>query len=222
MAHIRDGLTTGMTYAVLSSARDFGEPARQHGEDRLFWGMLKPPFEAYKIVELLARWGATVYPVGDVAGVAGLRCFPTIADVPGPVDCAVVSLPRAEALAQADALAAARVPAVWLQYAVSKDLQGRADQAVRAAFESRGMRVIVGCVLLHWDCAHVSGLDRGRHICHIHASLAHAARIRVNEQGAAERIEPADPRALAWSRETVGTKLIAPLYPDAEILPPGT
>jgi predicted CoA-binding protein len=206
MADIRDGLNTNMRYAVVSSLADFGEPALQHGDDRSFWGMRKPPFEAYKIVEVMRSWGTTVYAVGNVEEVAGQPCYPSLLDLPEPVDCAILSLPHALALTWLEQVLAAQIPTVWLQWSA-----GRAD--VRLAYETRGVRVVSGCVLLHWDVQHVSGLDKGRHICNMHGNLERAARIRVDEQGVAQRIEPTPPQTLPLTRETVGTRLLLPFWP---------
>jgi predicted CoA-binding protein len=208
---IRDGLTTGMTYAVVATRRDFGPDSAggRRGDDAEFWGMLKPRYEAHKIVEVLRGWGATVYPVGDVAEVASLRCAPRLADLPGPADCAVLSLPQPAALALVDEVAAAGIPAVWLQYGARKDL-------VRQAYLSRGIRVVSGCVLLHWDVDHVSGARKGRHVCFMHGNLNRAARIRVDAQGVAHKIEPVDPGRLPFGRETYGTRLLDPIWPKPQ------
>jgi predicted CoA-binding protein len=209
MAEIRDGLTTEMRYAVVASTVDFGMPAEQHGEDREFWGMRKPPFEAYKIVEVMQSWGATVYPVGNVESVAGLRCYPSLRDLPGPVDCAVISLPHDEALRVADDVVAAGIGVVWLQFGAAKDV-------VRAAFESRGIGVVAGCVLLHWDVDHVQGIAKARHVCYMHGNLERAPRIRVGVDGVARRIEPARPETMPFNRETFSSKLLFPVWPRHE------
>ncbi len=206
MAEIRDGLTTDMTYAVVSSRDDFGTPDQQHNDD-WYWGMLKPPFEAAKIVEVMHSWGTTVYPVGDVMTVAGLPCYPTLAHLPGPVDCAVISLPAHLALRMLDEVVAAHIKTVWLQFGAGKE-------EVCQAYLSRSIRVVRGCVLLHWDVDHVSGISKGRHVCHMHGNLEHAARIRVGEDGVPTRIAPTSPNILPFSRETFSTKLLTPFWPS--------
>ncbi len=206
MAEIIDGLTTDMTYAVVATRRDFGLDGERRGEDYEFWGLLKPRYEAYKIVEVLRSWGATVYPVGDVAEVAGLACIPNLRDLPERVDCAVISLPRREALQLVDDVVGAAIPAVWLQYGAKND-------AVHAAYEARGVKVVSGCVLLHWDVDHVSGARKGRHVCFMHGNLNRVARIRLDENGVARRVEPVDPGQLPFNRETYGTKMLEPIWP---------
>lgn len=213
---IRDGLRTDMRYAVVAGRRDWGAAHEQHGRDEFFWGMRKPPYEAFKIVEMLRAWGATVYvvdPFGDApSGVAGEMCHRSLRDLPERVDCAVLSIDVRDAPAVLEDVLAAGIDTVWTQYSIMK-----AEQA--QMFAERGLRVIDGCALIHWDVTHVSGLDKGRHICHIHAILARAWRIRIAaEEGRVERLPPLDVRTMRWERETFGAKLIAPNYPAREIL----
>jgi predicted CoA-binding protein len=212
---IRDGLRTDMTYAVVAGRKDWGAPGAQHGDDALFWGMRKPPYEAFKIVEMLRRWGATVYvvdPFDDPVGVAGERCYRSLREIQAHVDCAVLSIDVRDAPRVLEDVLAAGIDTVWTQYSIMK-----AEQA--GQFAARGLRVIDGCALVHWDVDHVSGLAKGRHICHIHAVLARAWRIRVDPStGAVERLPPLDVRTLRWNRESFGAKLISPNYPDREIL----
>jgi predicted CoA-binding protein len=213
---IRDGLRTDMRYAVVAGRRDWGAPAQQHGDDAFFWGMLKPQHEAFKIAEMLRTWGATVYavdPFGDPpTGIAGEPCCRSLCELPERVDCAVLSIDVRDAPAVLEDVLAAGIDTVWTQYSIMK-----AEQAHR--FAERGLRVIDGCALVHWDVAHVSGLAKGRHICHIHAVLARAWRIRVDPQtGVVERLPPLDVRHMPWDRESYGAKLVAPNYPEREVL----
>jgi predicted CoA-binding protein len=206
MPEIRDGLTTEMIYAVVSTSQDFGKPGQQHPQDDWFWGMLKPPFEASKIVEVMRSWGTTVYPVGNVETVAGLACYPTLAQLPAPVDCAVLSLPAHLALRLLDEVAAAHIKTVWLQ-------QSAMQEEVCQAYLSRKIRVVRGCVLLHWDVDHVKGIAKGRHVCYMHGNLERAARIHSGEDGQPVRLAPASPNTLPFNRETFSTKLLAPIWP---------
>lgn len=213
---IRDGLMTGMTYALVAARNDWGPPGRQHGRDTLFWGMLKPPYEALKIAEVMRGWGATVHIVNPIdeppVGLDGEPCYRSLRDVPGPIDCAVISVAAKHVPALLDDIVAAGVKTVWTQYSVMKAGLGH-------LFAERGIRVVEGCVLLHWDLDHVSGIAKGRHICHIHVILSRAWRIRVDpDTGVAERLPPFDVRQLPWERETFGAKLISPNYPDIEVL----
>jgi len=217
---IRDGLRTDMTYAVVAGRKDWGPPKTQHGDDVLFWGMLKPPYEAFKIVEMLRAWGARVYVVDPFdesvddasTGIAGERCYRSLCELPERVDCAVLSIDVRQAPRVLEDVLASGIDTVWTQYSIMK-----AEQA--KTFAARGLRVIDGCALMHWDVAHVSGLDKGRHICHIHAVLARAWRIRVDPStGAVERLPPLDVRTMKWTPESFGAKLISPNYPDREIL----
>jgi predicted CoA-binding protein len=209
MALIRDGLTTEMNYAVVSSAVDFGTRSDYHGEDKGFWGMLKPPFEAWKIVEVMRTWGTTVYPVSAdprITEVAGAQCYRSLSELPGPVDCVVVSLPDKQAMQILDDVVAAHVPIVWLQY-------GAAKAHIIDTYHARGVHTVSGCVLLHWDVQNVSGSAKGRHICYMHGNLEHVARIRVNPDGSATRIEPIKPETLPFNSETYGTRILLPIWP---------
>jgi hypothetical protein len=91
---------------------------------------------------------------------------------------------------------------VWLQWSAS-------HPDVRAAFRARGVRVVAGCVLLHWDVDHAHGIAKGRHICHVHGNLEHATRIRVDEHGNPRRVQPTPPGDMPWASETCGTKWLA-------------
>lgn len=206
MAEIIANLTTEMTYAVVASHLDFGESTKQHGNDREFWGMRKPPYEAYKIVEVMRSWGTTVYAVGDVATVNGQACYPSLYDLPRRVDCAIISLPSADALRLLDDVVSLGINVVWLQFGAGKP-------NVRQAFRDRGVRVVVGCVLLHWDVDHVSGITKGRHVCYMHGNLERTARIHVGADGKPQRIEPTPPEQMPFSRETYGTRALSPFWP---------
>lgn len=212
MAEIIAGLTTDMTYAVISSQKDFGTPERQHGDDREFWGMRKPPFEAYKIVEVMRSWGTEVYAVGDVDTVAGQPCYRSLRDLPKPVECAIISLPPQQTLHLLDEVVACGIAHVWLQFGAGK-------QNSRAAYEGRGIHVVVGCVLLHWDVDHVTGISKGRHVCYMHGNLERVARIRVDANGEPRRTEPVQPEQMPISRESVGTRLLLPVWRTPKIKP---
>jgi predicted CoA-binding protein len=211
---IRDGLTTAMSYAVVSSTSDFGLPEKQHGRDTHFWGMLKPPYEAYKTVEVMRSWGAVVYPVdlhAETQTVAGKRCYPSLKSIPDPIDCAILSVHPRHRHTVLEQVIDAKIKTVWLQYSLMK--AGLAE-----VFLQHGLRVIEGCVLVHWDVDHVRGFDKGRNICHIHGVLAKAWRIKVCAGGQLERLPPQDIKRMNWSRETFGAKLINPNYPEIEVL----
>jgi len=213
MANIRDGLTTEMKYAVMASTNDFGTESNYHGEDNGFWGLLKPPFEAWKTVEVLRSWGTAVYPVSadpSVTQVAGLHCYRSLGELPEPVDCAVISLPDKKAMQILDDVVTAHIPTVWLQY-------GAAKAPVIDAFNARDVHVVSGCVLLHWDVQHVSGRAKGRHICYMHGNLERAARIRVNPDKSITRVEPVKPETLPFNSETYGTRILLPVWPKRAI-----
>ena len=57
-------------------------------------------------------YAGTIYPVNpNYEEIAGLPCYPSVADVPGPVDLAVIAVAARSVLAEMDKLGAAGVPA---------------------------------------------------------------------------------------------------------------
>ena len=62
-----------------------------------------------------SRFSGTIFPVNPhAADVAGLKAFPSLTAVPGPVDLAVIAVPPPLVLSVIDECAAAHVPAVVL------------------------------------------------------------------------------------------------------------
>src|SRR5258708_2987477 len=67
-------------------------------------------FGAPTLVNLKHCTGMQIYGVNPKGGeLHGVRCFPTIADVPGPVDCAIIATPREAVVGLAEQCAAAKV-----------------------------------------------------------------------------------------------------------------
>ena len=213
MTHIRDGLTTDMKYAVVSSKADFSENTAISGKDVNFWGMLKPQFEASKIVEVMQTWKCTVYVVttdSTIEKVAGSPTYKTLDALPVPVDCAIVSLPDRAALLLLDAVVKANIQIAWLQF-------GAAKSHVIEAYRSNGIRVVTGCVLLHWDIQHVNGLQKGRHICYMHGNLERTTRIQVSTDGTVNRCKTIIPETMSFDSETYGTRILLPFWPKKNV-----
>ena len=74
--------------------------------------------------------GWTVYPVNPrEATVEGLRAYPTVADLPGPVDRASLSVPPSVGLGLLDEIAARGAKELWVNPgAGSPELLARAEQ----------------------------------------------------------------------------------------------
>lgn len=87
--------------------------------------------------------GHEVFPVNPhAARIEGLEVFRAIADVPGPIDQAVLYVPEAAGLAALDALAArGDVAEVWLSPGADSD-------AVVARGESLGLRTVQACAIV--------------------------------------------------------------------------
>jgi len=92
------------------------------------------------------RFQGPIYPVNPKATeVAGLRAYPSVGDVPGPVDLAIIAVPRDAVLASVDQCAARGVRAVIVisagfaeASAEGRDLQKRLVEKVR----QHGMRLV--------------------------------------------------------------------------------
>jgi predicted CoA-binding protein len=92
--------------------------------------------------------GHRVVPVHPTARlVGGHRCYPTIADVPGPVDGAVVVLPAGAAVDVVGQCIAAGVPAIWLFKGIGGE-GAVSDEAIALCHEA-GIPVVPGaCPLM--------------------------------------------------------------------------
>ncbi|MEK6618316.1 MAG: GNAT family N-acetyltransferase, partial [Nitrospirota bacterium] len=92
------------------------------------------------------RFQGPIYPVNPKATeVAGLRSYPSVGDVPGPVDLAIIAVPRDAVLASVDQCAARGVRAVIVisagfaeASAEGRELQKRLVEKVR----QHGMRLV--------------------------------------------------------------------------------
>jgi len=96
-----------------------------------------PRRDSHAIAALLKREGFTVIPVTPRAEeILGERCYPTLADVPGPVDVVDVFRNSASAGAHVDEAIAIGARGVWLQLGVI-------DEAAAARARAAGLRVVM-------------------------------------------------------------------------------
>lgn len=109
---LRDLLETSTTIAVVGASTDPGKAA-------------------HRIPARLLAAGYTVIPVHPTAGeVLGRRAYPTLADVPVPIDIVDVFRPAEEAPGVAEQAVAVGARAVWLQLGiVSPDARAIATNA---------------------------------------------------------------------------------------------
>lgn len=95
-----------------------------------------------KSVRAHLRQGYDVFPVNPKASkIEGLPCFPSLDDIPGPVDRVSVYLPPELGLATIDAIAAKRPKEVWLN-------PGAESEALIRAGKERGLNMIVACSIV--------------------------------------------------------------------------
>jgi hypothetical protein len=93
--------------------------------------------------------GYKLIPVNPAAeAVEGDRCYPSLLNLPCPVDGAIVIAPREQSLQVVREAAAAGVKRVWLQ-------QGAESQAAIDVCTNAGISVVAGeCILMFAEPAH--------------------------------------------------------------------
>ena len=95
-----------------------------------------------KAVRAFLAQGYTVVPVNPhEAEVEGLKAYPSVLDIPGPVDMATVYLPRDAGLRVMPELARKGIKEVWLN-------PGADDDGVIAAARAAGLEPIVACSIM--------------------------------------------------------------------------
>lgn len=104
-----------------------------------------PRRAAYGVAAFLQRQGKRIVPVHPAAAeVLGEQTYPSLADIPFPVDCVDVFRRSAEAGAVADSAIAIGARAVWFQLAV---IDTAAAERVRAA----GIDMVMDrCPAIEW------------------------------------------------------------------------
>ena len=116
-------------------------------------GVSREPGQAANAVYRKLRGaGYEVFPVNPQASeVEGVRCYPGLDSVPGPIDGVVVATPPAVSIEVVRQCAALGMPRVWLHRSFGEG--SVSDEAVREC-EARGIRCLVGgCPLMY--CAPV-------------------------------------------------------------------
>jgi predicted CoA-binding protein len=82
----------------------------------------KPERPSHYVSEYVLEAGYTVIPVNPGhKEILGLKCYPSVADIPGAVDCVVVFRRPEEALTPILEAIAKKAKAVWLQDGVYHD-----------------------------------------------------------------------------------------------------
>ena len=101
---------------------------------------------ATAVLDELWEHGYTAFPVGRSAGE---EAFPSLADLPGPVDGVIVMVGRDHAAAVVEEAAALGISRVWLFKGIGKG--SCSDEAVAAA-RAHGMTVVEGgCPFMFLD-----------------------------------------------------------------------
>lgn len=81
-----------------------------------------PSKYGYKIFHTLAQKGFTVYGINPKGGqVDGCNLYASLADVPGPVDVAIMVIPPAALLGAVQACKAKGVKEIWFQPGAQED-----------------------------------------------------------------------------------------------------
>ena len=114
-------------------------------------GVSREPGQAANAVYRKLRGaGYEVFPVNPQASeVEGVRCYPGLDSVPGPIDGVVVATPPAVSIEVVRQCAALGVPRVWLHRSFGEG--SVSAEAVREC-EARGIRCLVGgCPLMYCD-----------------------------------------------------------------------
>jgi uncharacterized protein len=95
-----------------------------------------------KAVRAFARQGLDVKPIHPTASfVEGLRAYPSIADVPGPIDRVTMYVPPEVGLSLIDEIAARKPGEIWLN-------PGAESPALVARARALGYEPILACSIL--------------------------------------------------------------------------
>ncbi len=184
-----------MRYAVYALGREYGpddtheDPtAPDRGADQPFYTVLrKPAYEAYKAYTVMRHeWGLDVVAVcPDRPVVAGDRAYPSLSAVPENIECVISFLPSHLAQMLADDMSEAGTPILWRMFG---PVINGFDDSERAIYRTRGIRVVNGCVLAHWDVA-ATGIplhEKLHHACYIHG--LGARKLRSNRAKSMEMV----------------------------------
>jgi len=95
-----------------------------------------------KALRAFAKQGYRVIPINpNETEVEGHKAFPSVLDVPGPIDMATVYVPAAAGVSVMDDLAKKGVAEVWLN-------PGADEDAVVARARELGLKTIIACSIL--------------------------------------------------------------------------
>lgn len=121
----------GRRFAVAGVSRDGRQPANA-------------------IFRKLVKAGYEVVPVNPGASdIEGVRCYPSLTAVEGPLDGVVVVTPPSASLRVVQDAAAASVPRVWLHRSVG---QGSVSEDAVAECRARGLACIAGgCPMMYCE-----------------------------------------------------------------------
>jgi predicted CoA-binding protein len=95
-----------------------------------------------KAVRAFLRQGHTVIPINpNESSVEGLAAYPSVLDVPGPIDMATIYVPGRIGVKVIDEIAKKGIPEVWLN-------PGADDDDVLARAKALGVKVIQACSIM--------------------------------------------------------------------------
>ena len=95
-----------------------------------------------KALRAFARQGYRVIPINPhEPEIEGLKAYPTVLDVPGPIDMATVYVPGAIGVKVLDDVAKKGIAEVWLN-------PGADDDPVIARARALGLNIVVACSIM--------------------------------------------------------------------------
>jgi predicted CoA-binding protein len=102
----------------------------------------KPDRYAYQALQLLREYGHRPVPINPAyEEILGEKCYPTIAEAPGPIDTVTLYLGQARSNALIDEIINARPRRIILN-------PGAENSSLTARAEEAGVEVIEGCTLV--------------------------------------------------------------------------
>ncbi len=106
----------------------------------------RPNRTSYKIGRFLKRVGYTVYPVNPaVTSINGEPCYPSLAEVPEPIDLVNVFRRSVFLEGVVEEAIAAGAPAVWAQLGVQ-------DEAAAQKAEAAGLQIVMdNCIMVAYN-----------------------------------------------------------------------
>jgi predicted CoA-binding protein len=110
-------------------------------ESRRTWAVVgcspDPARDSHRIARMLQSRGYRVIPVNPSCdSLLGVRCYPTLGDIPGPVDVVDIFRRSSEAGAHVDEAIAVGASAVWMQLGVI-------DEAAASRARAAGLDVVM-------------------------------------------------------------------------------